>query len=410
MPKDKKSGYTSSWGLILSVILHGVIMILIVFWGVKKYTEPDISGSIDVNLSEMRFENPGGEGRTGQPPGGDGNDQTKAASADKQMPKKEKPEPVKEQSAEKKSGENEIKPLFRQEVKVPEKKEPEQKRVKEEKQVEEEPETDEKQVSREKKAPEKKEPPKAPESVKKETARIPLEKVEKKETAKKKEEPAEKKPEPEKEKAVPEKEEKTDALAKKTEKKPEKPVQPEKPSPPETVQEKPAAAREQVDDSDGEDALVARKNVIDDLKRRNIIGSLKRNNETTDNGDGSSKVSTSVNKPSGGGGSGSGQGSPQVNPTVLKLFQQSISRKIKQKFKMPPSIPKDGSLNTEISFKIDKYGNVSSVKVEKSSGNPSFDKYCVNAVYSSSPFPSPPTELVKLSQTEGFVIDMNNEG
>lgn len=410
MPKDNKSSYSSSWGLILSVILHGVIMVLIVFWGVKKYTEPDISGSIDVNLSEMRFETAAGEGRTGRSSNGDGNGQTQTASNEKQQTNQEKPEPAKKQPAEKKSGEKEQKPLFRQEVKVPEKNESEQKRVREEKQVEEEPERREKKVAREKKTPEKKEPPQAPEPVKKETARIPLENVKKKETAKKKEEPVEKKPEPEKEKTVPEKEEKTDTVAKKTEKKPEKPVQQEKPSPSETVKEKSPATGEPVEDDSREDTLVARKNVINDLKRKNIIGSLKRDSGTADNGDGSSKVSTSVNKTSGGGGSGSGQGSSQVNPTILKLFQQSISRKIKQKFKMPQSIPKDGSLNTEISFKIDKYGNVSSVKVEKSSGNPSFDKYCVNAVYSSSPFPSPPSELVNLSQTEGFVIDMKNEG
>jgi len=164
----------------------------------------------------------------------------------------------------------------------------------------------------------------------------------------------------------------------------------------------------------GKDNADERKNVLNEIKRKNVISSLR---PATISGEASSETVNSKNEENvsggtGGSGSGSdsGERSSKVNPTILKLFQQSISQKIKEKFKIPPNIPKDGSLRTELSFKIDKYGHVSSVKIEKSSGNPSFDKYCVNAVYSSSPFPSPPGELVELSQSEGFIIDMNNEG
>ena len=98
------------------------------------------------------------------------------------------------------------------------------------------------------------------------------------------------------------------------------------------------------------------------------------------------------------------------NPVILNLYKQTLSTSIKQKYKIPPNLPKDGSLKAKVFFKMDGKGNVSSVKIQQSSGNSSFDNFCVNAVYSSAPFPPPPLELVRLIEKEGFIIDMDNAG
>lgn len=427
MPKDKESGYSSSWGLILSVIFHGIIMVLLVFWGVKQYSEPENPRAIDVDLTEMRFESPGAGGPAEKPglkQGGDGDKSRAVAKKQQESASEPEPEKKQEESARKK-------PLFRQEVKVPEKKESEdQKKVAKKEQEEKKPEPEKKKEPQKKTEPEKKkrEPEKdiktakkddsasrKPEPEKKpEKEKIPLETTAEKpqkQEKNKKEKTVEKTPEPEP-KAVKKKDQKSKPAEDPPKSVKEEPEEPDISRKVAGKQEESAQpeSKESQDVSDKRDTVAARKNVINDIKRKNIIGSLKRNSESQESGEEvSGDVSAELNR-SGSEGGGSGGPSSRINPTVLRLFQQSISERIKQKFKIPPSIPKDGSLNTEISFKIDKTGNVSSVKVEKSSGNVSFDKYCVNAVYSSSPFPSPPAEIANLAQSEGFLIDMNNEG
>ena len=99
-----------------------------------------------------------------------------------------------------------------------------------------------------------------------------------------------------------------------------------------------------------------------------------------------------------------------VNTAILNVYNDAIWRKIKPKFRIPPNIPRDGSLTANVYFKIDNNGNVSGVRINKTSGNSAFDNFCINTIISSSPLPPPPKDIAKLVISEGFEIPMSNEG
>ena len=99
-----------------------------------------------------------------------------------------------------------------------------------------------------------------------------------------------------------------------------------------------------------------------------------------------------------------------VSSAILNVYNDAIWRRIKPKFRIPPNIPRDGSLTANVYFKIDNNGNVSGVRINKSSGNSAFDNFCINTIISSSPLPPPPKDIAKLVISEGFEIPMSNEG
>lgn len=318
MPKKKKDG--SSWGLIFSIILHGTIVLLVLLWGINKYTATDINQPINISLSGLEY-----KGSSDKP-------------GDKVKSKKEDvPEKVQEVKKEEKAEEPEVKEEPKKEV------------------VEEKKEEKEKKEIVEKEEPKKEEP--------------------------KKEEP--KKEEPDK---------KIVALETKKEE-PKKEVKKEpKKEPKKEVKKKKAKPKEKKDET-----KVARNNVINELKRKNVIDSLNRD-ENSDGLKGSDKEDVAGT-------------TGKINKALLNVYNNAIWRKIKPKFRIPPNIPTDGSLVTNIFFKVDRKGNVSGVKVAKSSGNPAFDNFCINTIISSSPLPAPPTDIAKLVINEGFEIPLsNNEG
>ncbi len=317
MPKKKKEG--TSWGLIFSLMLHGTIVLLVLLWGINKYTATDINQPINVSLSSLEYK--GSSDKRG----------------DKVKSKKEDiPEKVQEVKKEEKVEEPEVKEEPKKEV------------------VDKKKEEEKKEEIVKKEEPEKEEPDKK--IVALETKKVEPKKEEKKEPKK----------EPKKE-----------------------------------VKKKKVKPKEKKDET-----KVARNNVINELKRKSVIDSLSRDeklsevkgNENSDGIKGSDKEDLAGT-------------TGKINTALLNVYNNAIWRKIKPKFRIPPNIPTDGSLVTNIFFKVDRKGNVSGVKVAKSSGNPAFDNFCINTIISSSPLPAPPTDIVKLVINEGFEIPLsNNEG
>ena len=332
MPKKKKEG--RSWSLVFSILLHGSIILLVLIWGINKYTATNINQPIKVSLSGLEYKGSSDKA-------GDKVKSTKADNSQKETeePKKEKKPELKEEPKEevvKKEEPNKEEPKKEE---VVEKEEPKKEEPKKEIVEEKKEEPDKKVVALEEK---KKEPKKV---VKKEPKKEPK-KEKKKEVKKKKEKPKEKK----------------------------------------------------------DDTKVARNNVINDLKRKSVIDKLGKSENNTKTA--STKESTGLKGSESNNVAGS---TSKINTALLSVYKNAIFRKIEPKFKIPPNIPKDGSLSSDIFFKINNSGNVSGVKVAKSSGNPAFDNFCINTIISSSPLPAPPSDISKLVIREGFQITLRNE-
>ena len=332
MPKKKKEG--RSWGLVFSILLHGSIILLVLIWGINKYTATKINQPINVSLSGLEYK--GSSDKAG--------DKVKSTKADNSQKKTE--EPKKEEKPELKE-------------------EPKEEVVKKEEPKKEEPKKEE---VVEKEEPKKEEP--------------------------KKEIVEEKKEEPDK---------KVVALEEKK-KEPKKVVKEEPKKEPKKVKKKEVKKKKEKPKENKDDTKVARNNVINDLKRKSVIEKLGKSENNTKTA--STKKSTGLK----GSDSNDVAGSTgKINTALLSVYKNAIFRKIEPKFKIPPNIPQDGSLSSDIFFKINNSGNVSGVKVAKSSGNPAFDNFCINTIISSSPLPAPPSDISKLVIREGFQITLRNE-
>ncbi len=361
---------TSFWGGVFSIALHATIIALILFWGFRgasQFSGP--SGPIQVSISSLDT----GGGGDGRPP-----------------VKKTQPKKVEKKPAPPKPPEKEVKAPPEPPKKEEPKKEPEIKEVKKEEPKKEEPKKQEvkKEPEKPKEEPKKEEKPK--EVVKKEPEKkevIPLEPEKKEE--KKKEEP------------------------KKVEKKEEKKVA-EKPKP----TEKPKPKKEEKKKTEKKTLDKKRSQVLKDIQRQKVLDQLGSSEEPqepeepmgeeqklamADAEDAGLEASTEKSSTGGGGGGSS------VSPVIINLYSQQVHRKISRNWRIPPSVPTDGGLETDVLFKVGKDGKIYDVRVSNSSGNPVFDEYCVTAVYKSAPLPPPPSELAKEAKDKGVILTFRNE-
>lgn len=240
----------------------------------------------------------------------------------------------------------------------------------------------------EEKPKEKKEPPK---EVKKEEP----EKVEVKKEKLPKEEPKKKDvvilDSKEKKKQEPKKEEKKEIV-----KKPE-PTEPPKPIQTKETEKKKESSFEDIRRGVLEDM---QKSVVD-KQRRSVIEDIQKNV-------GEEEQVAAANSPGGEEAeSNYGAGGPRsgaVSGTVINLFIQRISEEIKSNWKIPQTFSMDENLRTEVGFRMDESGRPYDVRVEKSSGNPAFDDFCVKAIYKAAPLTPPPPELLEVAKTEGLIV------
>ncbi len=72
-------------------------------------------------------------------------------------------------------------------------------------------------------------------------------------------------------------------------------------------------------------------------------------------------------------------------------YYSMIVKRIRQEWVFPENL--DRNLEAVISIKIAKDGSIKIDKIEKSSGNPVFDRYALRAINKASPLPPPPHEM-----------------
>ncbi len=361
-PADKDtSGGTSFWGIFFSIALHATILILVLFWGFSGTSRnSSSSGPIEVSLSGI---GPGG-GQSSNP-----------ASQPNQPPREpKKAEPPKQEPPK----------VDKEEVKAPP------------------PE------------PEKKEPPKEPEKVEV-----------KKEEPKVEEKPKEVvKEEPEKKEVIPLEAEKKEEKKKEEPKKTEPPKETkkevaEKPKP----TEKPKTEAKKTTVSKKKDLESEKNKVLQDIKRQRVLEDLKSGSEEStasqeevgeeqklamaDQGDmpeGSESGPGNSSESSESSGSGS-----SINPVLLQLYTDKVHQRISHNWRIPPGVPTDGSMQALVFFRVDQSGRVFDVRVNESSGNPSFDEYCVSAIRKSAPLPPPPSEFAEEAKNNGVLVPFKNK-
>lgn len=358
-PSDKdKSGGTSFWGVFLSISLHAVILMLVLFWGFSGTSRnTSSSGPIEVSLSGL---GPGG-GRNANPESGRKTPPQEPVAAE--PPKVETKKEIEEVPPEPKQKEQ-PKETAKKEVKK------------------EEPKEEEKPIKVVKKEPEKKKV-------------IPLE-TEKKDVKKKEEHKKEIK-------KVVKKEEKKEVA--------EKPKATEKPKTKKTT-----SSNVKKLESEKNKVLqdIKRQRVIEELKNSSQEGSQpqedigeERRLAMADNGElpegsregpGESSV-----------GSTSRRGGSSINPVLLQLYTDKVHQRISRNWRIPPGVPTDGNLDAGLFFRVDQNGRVFDVRVNRSSGNSAFDEYCVSAIYKSAPLPPPPSDFAKEALNEGITVSFKNE-
>jgi len=103
------------------------------------------------------------------------------------------------------------------------------------------------------------------------------------------------------------------------------------------------------------------------------------------------------------------RGVPNVNPAIVMRYSSLVNGVIRERWNIPTTIPLDGSLEVTIDFKIDEEGRVGDVEIVEASGNRTFDKFCVQAVYKAAPLPVPPAELLEDAKYDGLEIKFRNE-
>ncbi len=146
--------------------------------------------------------------------------------------------------------------------------------------------------------------------------------------------------------------------------------------------------------------------VLEDIQReaerKSIINELAQRTAEANPSNGEREI--------GGGGSGSSnRQSPGARAALAALFINRVREEIKNSWGIPENIPRDGSLKTVVVFRIDEGGRVHDVRVEKSSGNPAFDDFCVKAIYRASPLTPPPSELLEEAKTDGVEVPFTND-
>lgn len=100
--------------------------------------------------------------------------------------------------------------------------------------------------------------------------------------------------------------------------------------------------------------------------------------------------------------------SASTNSLIANRFVEMIRSEIAANWNIPPNIPTDGSLESKVFFRIDEYGKVFDIRIEKSSGNSAFDEFCKRALRKASPLNAPPPQILHEAITEGVEVSFSN--
>lgn len=94
--------------------------------------------------------------------------------------------------------------------------------------------------------------------------------------------------------------------------------------------------------------------------------------------------------------------------SIYSAYRQQIKEAVQSNFIW---FRPDQNFVTVVSMKVDAQGNISNVKIAKSSGDSSYDQATLRAVQKSNPIPPPPPELVQLflQDTVEFNFERKNQ-
>ena len=257
------------------------------------------------------------------------------------------------------------------------------------------------------------------EEVKKEEVESPPPPPEKKEEEQKKEKPKEEvvKKEPEKKEVIPletKKEEKKEVAQKPKPTPTPKPKATPKPKPKPKPTKKPVKKKDFEKEKDRILKDIQKQKILDELKKdksetkeppeqiEEEIGEERRLAMADD-------IKRGGEPDSEGSAARSSSGGSSISPVIIQLYVSQVHRKISRHWTIPPGVPTDGGLSAFISFKVDGSGRISDVTVKESSGNSSFDEYCVKAINRSAPFPPPPPELAEEAKNKGLELTCRND-
>ncbi len=85
------------------------------------------------------------------------------------------------------------------------------------------------------------------------------------------------------------------------------------------------------------------------------------------------------------------------------IFLAQIDSTIKNNWSLPQWLM-DLPLQARVRVRIDPSGQLISTDINRSSGNPSYDEFCVAAVEKSTPFPVVPAKFAELFKIDGFIV------
>ena len=85
------------------------------------------------------------------------------------------------------------------------------------------------------------------------------------------------------------------------------------------------------------------------------------------------------------------------------IFLAQIDSTIKSNWSLPQWLM-DLPLQARVNVRIEPTGKLITAQISRSSGNPSYDEFCVAAVEKSAPFPEVPTKFAEIFKVDGFKV------
>lgn len=95
-----------------------------------------------------------------------------------------------------------------------------------------------------------------------------------------------------------------------------------------------------------------------------------------------------------------------INKIQYNNYKKVLQDTVKGNWDLPPWL-QDGNLSAEALIKIDETGTVTQKELIKSSGNSIYDKYVLETITKSSPFPPPDDKFVDVVAIKGVVLSFN---
>ena len=134
-----------------------------------------------------------------------------------------------------------------------------------------------------------------------------------------------------------------------------------------------------------------KREVIRDIKKESVLRSIEKAGEAASAQPASKKAG------------------PGLISLVLDVYYKTISKRIQRNLILPLNIDSSAFLAAQVNFHMRENGEVYDVGIETSSGNRSFDSYCIKAVDAASPLPPPPNELRDRIKSEFFIISCESK-